>query len=212
MNLERALVAGMETLALVSPADAVRRLLQYLLLIEKWNRVHNLTAVREPERMLTHHLLDSLAVLAHLPDEADLRLLDVGSGAGLPGIPIAIMRPAWRVTLLDSNGKKASFLRQAVAELELANAQVVQERVEEFSPAQCYDVAISRAYSDLADFVAGARRLVCTRGVMAAMKGVYPEEEIAALPKEIAASLASIPLAVPGLEGARHLILLKPGS
>lgn len=208
MNFAATLEAGLDTLGLGRQPQTVETLVAYLQLIEKWNRVHNLTAVRDPERMLTQHLLDSLAVLPELPRRDDLRLLDVGSGAGLPGIPIAVLRPSWQITLIDSNGKKASFLRQAVAELGLAKVEVVQARVEEFKPSQCYDIVISRAFSDLADFLAGARHLVCPDGALVAMKGVFPEEELALLP-ETAAHVSSVPLQVPGLDAARHLITLK---
>ncbi len=134
------------------------RLLAYLALLDKWNRTHNLTAIREPERMITHHLLDSLAVLPHLPAGAGLRVLDVGSGGGLPGIPLAIVRPDWQVALLDSNYKKAAFLRQAAIELPLPNAEVVAARVEDYAPAAAFDIAISRAFSDLAVFAAASAR------------------------------------------------------
>jgi len=138
------LADGIATLGLAAlvGADAQARLLAYLALLDKWNHTHNLTAIREPERMITHHLLDSLAVLPHLPSRPGLRLIDIGSGGGLPGIPLAIVRPDWRLTLLDSNFKKATFLRQAAIELPLPNVEVVAERVEECARAAEFDIAI----------------------------------------------------------------------
>jgi 16S rRNA (guanine527-N7)-methyltransferase len=210
VSLQADLDRGLQALKLTLSAGQAAKLLDYLALLEKWNRVYNLTAIREPERMLTQHLLDSLAVVPRLPQGEGRRVLDVGSGGGLPGIPLAIARPDWRITLLDSNHKKASFLRQAVAELGLANAEAVQARVEELQPAQCYDVVISRAFSELADFAVAGMRLLCPEGVLAAMKGLYPDEEIARLPAELASGLSSCKLEVPGLDAARHLIFLKP--
>ena len=205
MTLDAALALGLETLGLDLPDAAKARLLAYLGLIEKWNRVYNLTAVREPEKMLSHHLLDSLAVAPHLSGNT---LLDVGSGAGLPGIPLAIARPELAVTLLEANHKKAAFLRQAVIELALSNAQVVDERVEGWQAPHEYDIVISRAFSDLTEFVTLAARHCAHGGTLAAMKGVYPFEELAQLPPGYEMSDA-IPLAVPGMKAERHLVLLR---
>jgi len=174
-------------------------------LLEKWNRVYNLTAVRDRAAMVSQHLLDSLAVLRQLEGRT---LLDVGSGAGLPGIPLAIAAPELTVTLLDSNHKKAAFLQQAVAELGLANATVCRTRVEHWHPAGRFDVVISRAFAELADFVAAAAHLLARGGVLAAMKGVYPHEEIARLPDGFRVR-AVRQLSVPGLAAARHLILVE---
>jgi 16S rRNA (guanine527-N7)-methyltransferase len=157
--------------------------------------------------MLTHHLLDSLATLRHLPQAESLRLVDVGSGGGLPGIPLAIARPTWRVTLLDSNAKKAAFLRQAAIELPLPKVEVAATRAEDYLPDGTFEVAISRALSDLAQFAAVARRLVGPGGRMIAMKGVYPHEELAHLPADVRV-VASPALHVPGLDGARHLVIM----
>ena len=208
MTLGGALAGGIQALDLDLAAAAQADLLAYVALLGKWNRTHNLTAIREPERMVTHHLLDSLATLRHFPDATTLRVIDVGSGSGVPGIPIAIARPAWRVALLDSNRKKAAFLRQATAELSLANVEVVVARVEDYVPAAPFDVAISRAFSDLAQFATVAMRLVVPGGKLIAMKGVYPHEELAHLPEHIRA-VASLPLDVPGLDGARHLVVMQ---
>jgi 16S rRNA (guanine527-N7)-methyltransferase len=193
------------------PRDSRDKLVAYLELLEKWNRTYNLTAIREPERMVTHHALDALAVLPHFPDEASrpgLRVLDVGSGGGLPAIPLAIARPFWRVAALDSNHKKGAFLQQVVIELGLANVDVVIARVEDYVPDALFDVAISRAFSDLATFVTASARLVAAGGQLFAMKGVFPDEEIAALPPGFRV-VASPPLTVPGLDALRHLIVIE---
>jgi 16S rRNA (guanine527-N7)-methyltransferase len=208
MTLGGALARGIKALDLDLNAVAQTKLLAYVALLEKWNRTHNLTAIREPERMVTHHLLDSIAALRHLPHAASLRVVDIGSGGGLPGIPLAIARPAWHVTLLDSNRKKAAFLRQAAAELPLPNVEVVAARVEEYAPTTRFDIAISRAFSDLAQFAAVARRLIVPGGKLIAMKGVYPHEELAHLPMGIRV-VASPALEVPGLDGARHLVIME---
>jgi 16S rRNA (guanine527-N7)-methyltransferase len=207
MTLAQSLAAGVTALGVDIDPTAQAKLLAYLALLDKWNRTHNLTAIREPARMVTHHLLDALAVLPHLPDTSELRLLDVGSGGGVPGLPLAIARPRWRVTLLDSNRKKAAFLRQAVAELEVNNAEVVAARVEDFAPEVRFDVAISRAFSDLVAFAKAALPLVRPGGSIVAMKGTYPREELAALPPTI--RVVAVPsVTLPALGVARHLVLM----
>lgn len=189
----------------VEIADAQAALLErYLDLLEKWNRVYNLTAIRNRSRMVTHHMLDSLAVLPHLHGP---RVLDVGSGAGLPGIPIAIASPALRVTLLEANHKKSAFLTQAVGELRLANVDVVTERVESWSTAVRFDTIVSRAFAELGEFVSLAGRLLAPEGVIAAMKGVHPFEEIERLPAGFRVREV-VRLAVPGLDAERHLVLV----
>lgn len=179
-------------------------LLDYLALITKWNRTYNLTAIHEPERMLTHHLLDSLSIL---PSVTDGPLLDVGSGAGLPGIPLAIARPDLRVTLLDSSQKRCGFMQQAAIELKLANVKVVHARAEDFRPAENYPQIVSRAFSDLGDFVKATRHLLAEGGEWLAMKGLYPDEEIALLKGARVKSHAR--LHVPGLDADRHLIIME---
>ena len=206
MSLAEKLAQGCAELGLRVSGNTQCKLLDYLALIAKWNRVHNLTAVRESAKMVSNHLLDCLAVVPHL--EA-YTVLDVGSGAGLPGIPLALMWPQSSVTLLDSNHKKAAFLRQAVIELELRNADVVCERVEAWQPQREFDLVISRAFSDLPEFLNLAGRLCAAHGTVAAMKGIYPYEELAQLPRE--SKLRSVvPVKVPGLRAERHLILLDP--
>jgi 16S rRNA (guanine527-N7)-methyltransferase len=192
-------------LAVALPDGAGARLISYLELIAKWNRVYNLTAIREADKALTHHVLDCLAVLPHLGGG---RIVDVGSGAGLPGIPIALARPDWSVTLIESNHKKSSFLVQAVAELGIKNATVAAERVESVESAGGFDVVISRAFSDLPEFARLAGRLVAPDGTLAAMKGLYPDEELALLPEGWQVT-EIVSLRVPGIEAARHLVLMK---
>ena len=204
--LETKLAEGLSAMGLVLPGAAQAKLIAYLRLIEKWNRVHNLTAVREPEQMVVLHLLDSLTVLPHLAGKATL--LDVGTGAGLPGMPLAIARPEFAVTLLDSNHKKTTFLMQAKAELELSNVRVMSERVESWTPPDRFDAVVSRAFSELSDFVTLARHLVAPDGVMLAMKGVYPFDEIAKVPASHRVENV-LELNVPSLDAKRHLVFLK---
>ncbi|HEX6138526.1 MAG TPA: 16S rRNA (guanine(527)-N(7))-methyltransferase RsmG [Casimicrobiaceae bacterium] len=190
------------------PADARERLDAYLDLLAKWNRVYNLTAIRERRHMESQHVNDALAVLPFLPDAPCSRLLDVGSGGGIPGIPLAIARPDWRVVLLDANTKKATFLTQAAIELGLANVRVVASRVEQFAPGAPFDVVISRAFSDLPTFALAASRLAAADGIIVAMKGALPADEIAALPNGVVVT-ATPALVVPGLDARRHLVIMR---
>ncbi len=206
MSQEEKLACGLEEMGLHLDQATQTSLLNYVALIQKWNKVYNLTAVRDPLKMVTQHLLDSLAVLSHIVGR---RIIDVGTGPGLPGIPLALANPALEVTLLDSNHKKTSFLRQACLELGLVNATVVCERVEAWRPEEKYDVVISRAFSDLAEFASLAQHLCNDTGRMLAMKGVYPHEELVQLPATVAL-LGVEPLKVPGLDAERHLVLLRP--
>lgn len=206
MSSTEQLAQGIAELGLPVSADVQAKLADYLALIAKWNRVHNLTAIREDAKMVSVHALDCLAAVQHLRAGS---VVDVGSGAGLPGIPLALMWPQSRVVLLDSNHKKAAFLRQAVIELGLKNAEVVCKRVELWRPAERFDLVISRAFSDLPEFVKLAGSLCAPDGLVVAMKGVYPDEELAQLPAAFELRSA-LPLNVPGLNAARHLILLGP--
>ena len=206
MTIETRLAEGLAAMGIALDAPAQAKLVAYLRLIEKWNKVHNLTAVREPEQMVVLHLLDSLAVLPHVAGAKSL--LDVGAGAGLPGIPLAIARPDLAVTLLDASHKKAAFLRQAKAELALGNVEVACERVEKWHPAAPFDVVVSRAFAELAEFVEHAKHLVAPGGAMLAMKGVHPFEEIAKVPPTHRVENV-IALRVPTLDAQRHLVLLK---
>lgn len=208
MTPARALSDGLRALGLEIDGAARAKLLAYVALLEKWNRVYNLTAIREPERMASHHLLDSLAVLPHLGDAAPLRLVDIGSGGGSPGIPLAIARPGWRVALVERSPKKAAFLRQAQAELPLPNVEVVETRVEDYDPPAPFDAAISRAFSDLGAFAAAAQRLTRSEARWFAMKGKRPIRELAALPAAV--RVIGVPrLSVPAVAAERHLVIME---
>jgi 16S rRNA (guanine527-N7)-methyltransferase len=200
-----ALDRGLAQMALALPAGAPQRLLDYVALLVKWNRTYNLTAIRDPLAMVAHHLLDSLAVLPHLPLAAHAgRLADAGSGAGLPGIPLAIARPGWRIALAESSQKKSAFLRQAAIELELANIEVHEGRVESWRPEPLFDVVISRAFAALEEFIATCRHLAAPGGMLAAMKGTPPQD--------LNPKCALIRLQVPLLEAQRHLVLCPASS
>jgi 16S rRNA (guanine527-N7)-methyltransferase len=182
--------------------SVVLKLMCYLVLLQKWNKVHNITAVRNAEDMVTLHLLDSLSVMPHIKAKT---LLDVGSGGGLPGIPLAICLPDMEVTVIDSNQKKASFMRQAKVELNIPNLHVVSGRVEQYKPPKKFEIIISRAFSEISLFLKLTEHLLAPNGNWLAMKGVYPEEELAktqAKPTEI------ITLAIPGLDAKRHLVVI----
>ena len=204
-ELGRRLEKGVVELGLALGRSERSKLLQYLALLEKWNQVYNLTAIRERGKMVSGHLLDCLSVVPYL---TGTRMLDAGSGAGLPGIPVAVARPDIQVALLDSNQKKAAFLRQAVADLQLKNATVVCERLEAWHAGEKFDCIISRAFAEIAEFIALTRHLLAPGGVFAAMKGVYPFEEIERLPPDFRVRQTHA-LAVPGLEGERHLVLIE---
>ena len=201
-----ALAAGLATLGLNLPAAAQQKLLAFRDLLLKWNKIYNLTALRDPQQAISHHLLDSLVILPHIGAG---NLLDVGSGGGLPGIPLAIARPELAVTMVDTVQKKATFLQQAAIELGLKNVAVHHARVEEMSGQ--YAQISSRAFAELALFVSLTRHLLAPGGRWLAMKGVRPDVEINALPADIQVE-AVIPLTVPGLAAERHLIILKVGS
>ena len=180
------------------------QLLDYLKLLEKWNQAYNLTAIRDPWAMVPRHLLDSLAALPYVRGS---RLLDVGSGAGMPGMVLAIAKPDLHCTLLDSNGKKTRFLTQAKIELKLSNVEVVQARAEDYQTAQPFDCIISRAVGALAELVAQTRHLLAPGGLWLAMKGRRPEAELAALPTDMRATVHR--LQVPGLKAGRHLVVME---
>ena len=204
MTPAAALDQGVARLALALPPNAPETLLRYLSLLSKWNRTYNLTAIRDPLAMVAHHLLDSLAVIPHLPLAARARLADAGSGAGLPGIPIAIARPEWHVALAESSEKKAAFLRQAAIELALANVEVHEGRVEAWRPQPLFDLVISRAFAALGEFVAACRHLVRPEGTLAAMKG--------AAPRDAQRECRLVRLEVPLLDAQRHLLLCPASS
>ena len=204
MTLDTRIDEGLHALGLTP--EAHRAMQGHLELVAKWNRVHNLTSVREPEQMVTLHLLDSLSVLPHLGNAT--RVADIGSGAGFPGVPLAIARPELQVTLVESSHKKCSFLEQVKAELGLANVHVVCERVERWKPAERFDIVVSRAFAELADFVTQAAHLAAPGGRMLAMKGIYPYEEIARLPSGHRVAEV-VELHVEGLDAKRHLVVLE---
>ena len=200
-----ALRDGLAALGIELAAARQRALLDYLALLAKWNKTYNLTAIDEPARMLTHHLLDSLAVLPHIGDGP---LLDVGSGAGLPGIPLAIARPTLAVTLIDASAKKCGFMRQVAIELRLANVEVVHGRVEAYRPGAGFAQIVSRAFDELAEFARLTRHLLAASGQWLAMKGRRPTAELAGL--ERVRIVRDIELRVPGLDAERHLIVMEP--
>ncbi|AQZ94105.1 16S rRNA (guanine(527)-N(7))-methyltransferase RsmG [Halopseudomonas phragmitis] len=199
------LAAGAAQLDIALSPQQSSLLLGYLALLIKWNKAYNLTAVRNPDEMVSRHLLDSLSVL---PFVTPGRWLDVGSGGGMPGVILAIMRPDCQFTLLDSNGKKTRFLTQVRLELGLGNLEVVNSRVEAFAPKQPFDGVVSRAFSAANDFVALTRHLGTVKTRWLAMKGQYPEEELAALPLDFRVE-QSTQLSVPGCQGSRHLLILR---
>lgn len=201
-RLAESLLHGIGQLEVSVSGRSQEKLLAYLALLVKWNKVYNLTAIRDPQLMVIHHLLDSLAVLPHL---AAGRWLDVGCGAGLPGLVLAIVRPDWRITLLDSNSKKTGFVQQAIIELGLQNAQVCCARVEDFQPAEKYDGIISRAFTELGDFLRVTRHLLAEDGRWVAMKGL-PEQELPGVPQDCSVERI-IKLNVPGLDAARCLVI-----
>ncbi len=198
------LARGLQQLQLAPAGDLRSRLLRYIGLLDKWNRTYNLTAVRDLDSIVKLHILDCLAVQSHLQGRT---FLDVGSGAGLPGIPLALARPEAHVVLVDSSHKKTAFLRQVLAELQMTNVQVECVRVETWRPDEFFDCIVSRAYSDLGEFVTSTSHALSPAGTFAAMKGIYPFEEIEKLPPGFRVSDV-IRIQVPLLEAQRHLVLL----
>ena len=208
MTPRAALERGLAELTLALPPIACERLLGYAELLAKWNRTYNLTAIRDPLKTVSYHLLDSLAVIPYLPMRDGGALADAGSGSGLPGVVIAIARPGWRVTLNDASEKKTAFLRQAAIELQLENVAVHAGRVETWRPDSKFGVVISRAFAELARFISSCRHLVAPASALAAMKGSYPVDELARLPEGCDCGDV-IPLAVPFLRAERHLVLCR---
>lgn len=198
------LSSGLSALGLETSPVRELKLLDYLALMHRWNRVYNLTAVKDRETMIDRHLIDSLAVAPYLRGD---RFLDVGSGAGLPGIPLAIWFPERRFTLLDSNGRKTRFLVQVKIELGLTNVEVIQARVQDVQLTDGYDGILSRAFSSLADLVNAAGHLLVPEGTIYAFKGVRPEAELCTLPKTYRVR-ALRSLAIPGTDADRHLVEL----
>ena len=205
MTLEKLLQQGLREMGLDLAAPEQKKLLNFLELLEKWNRAYNLTAVRDPEQMVPRHLLDSLTVLPYLQGP---RVLDIGTGAGLPGIPLALARPDLEFTLLDSNAKKTRFATQALHELGLKNVVVQQERVEKFHPEIKFDTLIARAFASIPDMLAASRHLCAPQGRFLVMKGVFPQEELATVTDGYRSEVKA--LRIPGLDAARHLVILAP--
>lgn len=209
MTPAQALEQGVKALGIERAEAVIAKLLAYMALLSKWNRTYNLTAIRDPLGMVTHHLLDSLSPLPHLPLSPGARIADVGSGGGLPGIPLAIARPQWQVTVNDSSEKKAAFLRQAAIELALPNLAVHEGRVEDWRPTQRFALVISRAFAELGRFIAACAHLVEEDGWLAAMKGTLSRAEMAAAPSDC--GCRALKLHVPLLSAERHLILCRRG-
>ncbi|WP_150697839.1 16S rRNA (guanine(527)-N(7))-methyltransferase RsmG [Pandoraea terrae] len=213
-DLAAMLAEGVAQLGVALDEDQHTRLLDYLALLAKWNGVYNLTAIRDPRQMLIQHVLDSLAIVPHLVDEPITRILDVGSGGGLPGMILAVTRPDWQITVNDIVHKKTAFLTQAKGALKLDNVTVITGRVEQLQigaeVSAPFDAIVSRAFADLSDFVGLARHLLTSTGSIWAMKGVAPDEEIARLPADCQL-LARIRLQVPFLDAERHLLRVKVG-
>jgi 16S rRNA (guanine527-N7)-methyltransferase len=204
MSLQEELSLGIAKLGLDVDAQQQELLLKYVVLLHKWNKVYNLTAIRDPQKMVSHHLLDSLAVLPFLWSG---RWLDVGCGAGLPGLVLAIVRPQWSFILLDSNSKKTGFVQQAIIELGLKNVGVYCVRVEDFQSTELFDGITSRAFTELGDFLTATRHLISGSGRWAAMKG-WAEKELHNVPSGYRVE-EIIPLHVPGLDAARSLVVVS---
>ncbi|CDZ76332.1 Ribosomal RNA small subunit methyltransferase G [Legionella massiliensis] len=198
-SLEELLSKGLEQLGL---ALAANPLMSYLLLLQKWNKTYNLTAVRDLDVMITRHLFDSLAILPWIRGK---HVLDVGTGAGFPGIPLALAKPDTQFVLLDSNGKKTRFLQEIKRRLQLDNVEVIQSRAENYHPSVDFDTVTSRAFSELAQMLKWTHHLIGTNGIWLAMKGRYPETELASisLPYQVH------PYTVPGLDGERCCVIIE---
>ena len=210
LNLEAGLRAGVQALGLSLSDEQIQRLLDYVALIQKWNKVYNLTALRDPADMLTHHLLDSLTAVTPLHQHTQgqaTRVLDVGSGGGLPGVVLAICMPELNVSCVDTVAKKAAFVQQVAVSLKLPNLRGIHARVESLTDP--YQVICSRAFASLPDFVTWSRSALAEGGVWMAMKGKHPQDEIAALPADVKVFHVE-PLTVPGLDVVRCMVWMKP--
>lgn len=193
------LIAGLQTLELPCDADKIERLLAFIALIEKWNKAYNLTAIRKRQEMVSLHLLDSLAITPYLHGE---RIIDIGTGAGLPGIPLAVYAPDKHFVLLDSNQKKTRFVQQAVLELKLHNVTVCHSRAEDYHPEKPFDTILTRAFAALPEILQVTGHLIAQHGILLALKGRAPEEELA----QIAVPYALHTLHVPGIDAERCLV------
>ncbi len=196
---EKLLRDGLNTLKLSTNDDKVAKLLAFIALIEKWNKAYNLTAIRRRDEMVNLHLLDSIAILPYLEGK---QIIDVGTGAGLPSIPLSIFRPDIEFQLLDSNAKKTRFVQQAILELKLSNVKVTHSRVENFQPEKLFDTVLTRAFARLPEIIDLTQHLISKNGVLLCMKGQMPEEELAA----VNAQTTLISISVPHLEAERCLV------
>jgi 16S rRNA (guanine527-N7)-methyltransferase len=206
VNPEDLLEDGLYELGLEEQLSGDDRLMEYITELMNWNRIYNLTSVRKPTEIVTRHILDCLTILPHLNGD---RILDIGTGAGLPGIPLAIACPERAFVLLDSSSKKLRFIQQTLGILELDNVKLEHVRIEDYRPDELFGTVICRAFSDLHDLYKHAARLCTVDGRMLAMKGVYPMAEIESLEdKDVIDDVVS--LTVPGLDAERHLVLMHP--
>lgn len=181
-----------------------KKLVEYVLLLHKWNQIHNLTSIRDPLQMLSKHIIDSLAISRYLQGP---NILDVGTGAGLPGLPLALTHPQYHFALLDSNGKKTRFLTHVIQTLMITNVDIIPLRVEKYHPENCFNSIVSRAFSQLNEFLHKTKHLCCKNGIFLAMKGQYPSEEIEALNADFKLINAKS-LQIAGLEEKRHLLII----
>ena len=206
---QQALELGIKTLGLSCTSQQIEQLLAYLEMLQRWNKAYNLTAIREPIQMVRLHLLDSLAIHPYV--QGVKYIIDVGTGPGLPGIPLAILNPNINFTLLDSNGKKTRFLFQAINDLSLANAKEINHRVEKYQPEQSFDIVLSRAFSSISDMLTQCDHLVSDSGCFLAMKGKKPDSELSQITKDYkVVDLSQIN--VPQVDSERHLIkIIKTG-
>lgn len=202
-KLQDTLYQGCEHLNIVINASQVEKIMAYITLLLKWNQSFNLTAIKEPEAIMVQHILDSLAIYAFIKGET---ILDIGTGAGLPGIPLAILYGDKLWSLLDSNGKKTRFLTQVALELNLKNIKVCKSRVEQYNPENLFFTITSRAFSSLALFVNLSQKLCHPKGYMLALKGKYPKEELAEISKDFKVEV--VPLQVPFLNAERHVCII----
>ena len=207
---QQALELGIKTLGLSCSSQQLEQLLAYLEMLQRWNKAYNLTAIREPIQMVRLHLLDSLAIHPYV--QGVKHIIDVGTGPGLPGIPLAILNPDINFTLLDSNGKKTRFLFQAINDLSLANAKEINHRVEKYQPEQSFDIVLSRAFSSISDMLTQCDHLVSDSGCFLAMKGKKPDSELSQITKDYkVVDLSQIN--VPQVDSERHLIkIIKTGD
>ncbi len=204
-HLTQQLKAGLSALHLDVAEGTQAKLIAFLKFLQRWNKAYNLTAIRELDQMVTYHLLDSLSISPHLQGQ---NILDVGTGAGFPGLPLALAHPSKQFVLLDSNGKKVRFLIQAKAEFGIDNIEIVQARVQNFSSRFCFDAIICRALATMAEVISNTQHLLCPNGQWLLMKGNYPEAEIEKVDKKVSV----FPLSVPGLSASRHLVVVTGDS